>query len=168
MKKSNKLIWQIFPSFLLITLLSVLAVSWYALSSMRHFFLDQTAVDLKVRAILLEKQVVGYLLPLDPPAIDAVCKAMGRESATRYTVIMPSGQVVGDSRETPNLMDNHASRPEIAMALRGEDGTSIRYSNTLLQFMMYVARPIKKNSEILAVIRASIPTTLPPKGACAK
>ncbi|NNL77834.1 MAG: HAMP domain-containing protein [Desulfobacterales bacterium] len=160
MKKSKKLIWQIFPSFLLITLLSLLAVSWYASSSMRHFFLEQTAVDLNVRAILSEKQVIAHLLPLDPPSVDSVCKTMGRQSATRYTVIMPSGKVVGDSREMPHLMDNHASRPEIAQALAGESGKSIRYSNTLLQSMMYVARPINKNGNILAVIRASIPTTI--------
>jgi two-component system phosphate regulon sensor histidine kinase PhoR len=72
---------------------------------------------------------------------------------------MPSGEVIGDSRETPHLMDNHANRPEIARALTGETGSSIRYSNTLMQSMMYVARPIKKNGNILAVIRASIPTT---------
>lgn len=160
MKNRKKLIWQIFPSFLLITLLSLLAVSWYASRSMRHFFLDQTAVDLNVRALLLENQIIAHLLPLDPTAVDAVCKAMGRQSATRYTVIMPSGLVVGDSRETPNLMDNHASRPEIARALAGETGRSMRYSKTLLQSMMYVARPITKNGNILAVIRASIPTTL--------
>jgi len=159
MKKRKKFIWQIFPSFLLITLLALLAVSWYASSSMRHFFQDQTAVDLNVRALLLENQVSAHLLPLDPPAVDAVCKAIGRLSATRYTVIMPSGEVVGDSRETPRLMDNHASRPEIVRALAGETGRSMRYSKTLLQSMMYVARPIKKNGNILAVIRAAIPTT---------
>jgi len=159
MKKRKRLIWQIFPSFLLITLLSLLAVSWYASSSMRHFFLDQTAVDLNIRAVLLEKQVIAHLLPLDPPAVDSVCKTMGKQSATRYTVILTSGEVVGDSLETAHLMDNHANRPEIARALAGETGKSIRYSNTLLQSMMYVARPIKKNGNILAVIRSSIPTT---------
>ena len=159
MKKKTRLIWQIFPSFLLITLLSLLAVSWYASSSMRHFFLDQTALDLNVRAVLLEKQVIAHLLPLHPPSVDEVCKTMGKRSATRYTVILPSGKVVGDSRETPHLMDNHASRPEIAQALVGEIGKSIRYSNTLLQSMMYVARPVERNGNILAVIRASLPTT---------
>jgi two-component system phosphate regulon sensor histidine kinase PhoR len=121
--------------------------------------LDQTAVDLNVRAILLEKQVIAHLLPLDPPSVDSVCKEIGRQSATRYTVIMPSGEVVGDSRETPHLMDNHANRPEVSQALAGKTGKSTRYSNTLLQSMMYVARPINKNGNVLAVIRASIPTT---------
>lgn len=159
MKKKKRLIWQIFPSFLLITLLALLAVSWYASNSMRHFFLDQTAVDLSIRAVLLEKQVSAHLAPSDPPAVDSICKSMGRKSATRYTVILPSGKVIGDSRETPQLMDNHANRPEINRALAGETGQAIRYSNTLLQSMMYVARPIKENDKILAVIRAAIPTT---------
>jgi two-component system phosphate regulon sensor histidine kinase PhoR len=159
MKKKSRLIWQIFPSFLLITILSLVAVSWYASSSMRKYFLDHTALDLNVRAVLLEKQIINDLLPLNSLSVDAVCKAMGRLSETRFTVIMRSGEVVGDSRETPKLMDNHADRPEIAQALRGKIGRSTRYSNTLLQSMMYVARPIEKNGNILAVIRASIPTT---------
>jgi two-component system phosphate regulon sensor histidine kinase PhoR len=86
MKRNKRLIWQIFPSFLLITVLSLLAVSWYASSSMHHFFLDQTAVDLNVRAILLEKQVIAHLLPPGPPSVDAVCKARGKLSATGQTV----------------------------------------------------------------------------------
>jgi len=159
MKKKRRLIWQIFPSFLLITLFSLLAVSWYASDSMRHFFLDQTALDLSVRAVLLEKQVSAHLSPIDAPEVDSICKSMGKQSATRFTVILPSGKVVGDSRETPHLMDNHARRPEIVRALAGDIGQAIRYSSTLLQSMMYVARPIKENDNILAVIRAAIPTT---------
>ena len=85
MNKRKKLIWQLFPSYLLITLLSLLAVSWYASDSLRHFFLDQTAADLKIRARLLEKQIIAYLLPLDPAAVDAVCKEIGNRSATRIT-----------------------------------------------------------------------------------
>ena len=65
MSKRKKLIWQLYPSYLLITLLSVLAVSWYASSALRHFFLEQTATDLETRAFLVEKQIVSHLEPLD-------------------------------------------------------------------------------------------------------
>ena len=130
MNKRKKLIWQLFPSFLLITLLSLLAVSWYASSSLHHFFLDQTAADLRIRALLVEKQIVAHLAPLDAAEVDAICKEFGKQSATRITVILPSGQVIGDSRETPHLMDNHADRPEIGMALKGNHGQSTRFSNT--------------------------------------
>ena len=57
MNKRKKLIWQIFPSFLLITLLSLFAVSWYASQSLRQFYLDHTATDLYARTQLLEKRV---------------------------------------------------------------------------------------------------------------
>jgi two-component system phosphate regulon sensor histidine kinase PhoR len=159
MNKRKKLIWQLFPSFLLITLLSLLAVSWYASSSLHHFFLDQTAADLKIRALLVEKQIVAHLAPLDAVAVDAICKEIGKQSATRITVILPSGQVIGDSRETPRQMDNHGDRPEIAVALKGNPGQSIRYSNTLRQQMMYVALPLQRNQGVLGVVRASVPIT---------
>jgi two-component system phosphate regulon sensor histidine kinase PhoR len=159
MDRKKRLIWQLFPSYLLITVLSVLAVSWYASSSLRHFFIDQTAADLRIRAVLVEKQITAYLTPLDAAAVDAVCKEIGKNSATRMTVILPDGQVVGDSRETPRKMDNHAERPEIATALKGRTGMSRRYSKTLKQKMMYVAIPLQQGNTTYGVIRASLPTT---------
>ena len=159
MNKRKKLIWQLFPSFLLITLLSLLAVSWYASNSLHHFFIDQTAANLKIRARLVEKQIVTHLAPLNAAEVDAICKDIGRQSATRITAILPSGQVIGDSRETPHLMDNHADRPEIAMALKGNPGQSTRFSNTLRQQMMYVAVPLQRNQSTLGVIRTSVPIT---------
>jgi two-component system phosphate regulon sensor histidine kinase PhoR len=159
MKKRKRLLWQLFPSYLLITLVSLLAVSWYASDAMRHFFLDQTATDLKARAALLDKEIKGLLSPLRNEAIDAICKEAGRLSATRITVILPDGTVIGDSRETPRLMDNHASRPEIIKALAGKTGRSLRFSNTLMQDMLYVAVPLREGRGIVAVLRTSLPAT---------
>ena len=159
MNGRKKLIWQLFPSFLLITLLSLLAVSWYASNSLHHFFLDQTAADLKIRALLVEKQIVAHLAPLNAAEVDAICKEYGKQSTTRITVILPSGRVIGDSRETPHLMDNHADRPEIAMALKGNPGQSTRFSNTLRQQMIYVAVPLQRNQSTIGVIRTSVPIT---------
>jgi two-component system phosphate regulon sensor histidine kinase PhoR len=159
MKKRKRLLWQLFPSYLLITLIALLAVSWYASGAMRQFFLDQTATDLKARAALLDKQIKRLLSPLNSDAIDAICKEAGRLSATRITVILPDGTVIGDSRETPRLMDNHANRPEIITALNDQTGRSLRFSNTLRQDMLYVAVPIKEDQGIVALLRTSLPAT---------
>jgi two-component system phosphate regulon sensor histidine kinase PhoR len=159
MKKRKRLLWRLFPSYLLITLISLLAVSWYASEAMRQFFLEQTSTDLKSRAALLEKQISGLLTPLNAAAIDSICKESGRLSATLITIILPDGKVIGDSRETPRLMDNHASRPEIVTALAGRTGESLRFSNTLMQRMLYVAVPIKREQRVVAVLRTSLPAT---------
>ncbi len=159
MKKKKRLLWQLYPSYLLITLISLLAVALFASSTFREFFLERTAADLKSRAYLLEKQVGNYIVPLDGMSVDSICKSAGRQSSTRITVILFSGKVVGDSEEVPENMDNHANRFEVSEALQGVVGTSIRYSKTLKQDMMYVAIPLKRNNKITGVLRTAIPVT---------
>ncbi len=159
MKKKKRLLWQLYPSYLLITLISLLAVSLFASSAFKQFFLERTATDLKSRAHLLKKQIEYFISPLDEMSVDSICKAVGEQSFTRITVILPSGKVVGDSEEAPESMDNHADRFEVAEALLGNVGTSTRYSSTLRQDMMYLAIPLEKNNEVIAVLRTSIPIT---------
>ena len=157
MAKKKRLLWQLFLSYLLIAFVSLLAVTWYASTSMRHFFLEQVEADLEARARLFENQILERLDPLDPEGIDRLCKNMGRSAATRVTVILPSGKVVGDSDEDPGKMDNHMDRPEIVKALNRGRGTSTRYSATLEQNMMYVALPLKKDGVPVAFVRTSMP-----------
>jgi len=142
MKKKKRLLWQLYPSYLLITLISLVAVTIYATSSLREFYLDRIASDLQARAYLLEKQILQFLGPLDTQIIDALCKELGKPSATRITVILPSGL-----------------RPEVIQAKKGNVGRSIRFSTTLQQRMMYVAIPLMDHKRIVAVIRTSLPVT---------
>ncbi|MDY6953459.1 MAG: PAS domain-containing protein, partial [Thermodesulfobacteriota bacterium] len=157
MPRKKRLLWQLYPPYLLITLVCLLAATWYASRSLRHFYLDQTAADLEARARLVEKQIRQYLDPLDEQAIDLLCKSVGKRAATRITLILPSGKVAGDSEEHPDKMDSHADRPEFTGALNAPSSTSTRYSRTLSMNMMYVGVPLKANGRILAVVRTSIP-----------
>ena len=133
-----------------------MAVSWYAASSLRSFFLDQTQIDLKTSGQLLENQIGPHLAPLDTRTIDSICKKIGRLTATRFTVILASGEVVGDTDQDPQNMDNHRNRPEVLQAMKQDLGSSIRYSRTLRKKMMYVAIPLKKEDRIAAFIRTSL------------
>jgi len=159
MARKKRLLWHLYPSFLLITIISLVAVTWYASRSLRDFFLKQTASDLQARAHLFEKQILKYLNPLDKKGIDPLCKEVGKRASTRFTVILPSGKVVGDSEEDPARMDTHIDRPEFIQALHSSLGVSTRYSRTLEKNMMYVGIPVRRDRRILAVVRASIPVT---------
>jgi two-component system phosphate regulon sensor histidine kinase PhoR len=154
--KKKRFLWQLFLSYVLIAFVSLLAVTWYASSSMRHFFLQQVETDLEARARLFENQLLERLEPLDAEGIDQLCKDMGRSADTRITVILPSGEVVGDSDEDPKNMDNHMDRPEILKAFSVGRGTSTRYSVTLEQSMMYVALPLNKEARTVGVVRTSM------------
>ena len=156
MKRRRMLIWQIYPPYLLITVFSLFAVTWYASNSLVRFYLDQTAKDLEARANLVKKQIVGLLNPLDSNAVDFICKESGQLSSTRITVILSDGKVIGDTRETPRFMDNHADREEVSGALGGYVSRSVRFSDTLQQKMMYVAVPLLEEQQVVAVLRTAI------------
>jgi signal transduction histidine kinase len=156
----RRLLWQIYPAYLLITGLSLLAVGWYASREARQFYLARTAEDLAARAWLVEPGVRARLLAADLGAVDALCKELGRSAATRITVILPGGRVAGDSEESPAAMGSHADRPEVAAVFAGAGGSSTRYSATLHEDMMYVAVPVRHGSlPALAVVRTAIPLT---------
>jgi len=63
----------------------------------------------------------------------------------RITYIRLDGKVMGDSDHDPATMDNHLSREEVRQALKEGTGSSVRYSGTLNEKMMYVA--IKVNED---------------------
>jgi two-component system, OmpR family, phosphate regulon sensor histidine kinase PhoR len=155
--KKRKMIWQIYPAFLIILLLSLIAITWEAHNSFKSFYLSQTAKDLESRAHILNQQILPYLLSESPEKVDLICKEIGSASGTRITVVLPNGKVVGDSEENPALMDIHSTRIEIIEANKGKVGKSIRYSRTLERNMMYVAIPLTREDKIIGVLRVAIP-----------
>lgn len=64
----------------------------------------------------------------------------------RVTFIQKDGTVIGDSESDPSLMDNHADREEMIQADAEGLGSTIRYSSTLGEDMIYVAIPVKQGS----------------------
>ncbi|MDD2904106.1 MAG: ATP-binding protein [Syntrophales bacterium] len=154
-----KLLWHLFPYFLLVTLVTLVAVTWYSAHSWRAFFLGQTARDLETRARLVETRISGRAALENEVWVDKLCKDLGKITSTRLTVILPSGKVLGDTDEAPAKMDNHGDRPEIQEALAGKEGVSTRFSFTLGHNRMYVAVPVKSQGKIIGVVRASLPMT---------
>ncbi len=156
MAKKKRLLWHVFFSYLLVILVSLVAVTWLASNSMRHFFLQKTQDDLQTRALLFENYILEHVEPLDEQSIDRLCKKIGPAAFTRLTVILPSGRVIGDSEEDPQKMDNHIDRPEILDAMEKDVGVASRYSPTVGKQLMYVAVPLKRNTRTEAFVRAAI------------
>ncbi len=150
-----RLFWQIYPAFLGIILLTLLVVTLIFSDALRDFFLTQTAADLKSRAILVRSR----LTDLQGEELNRMARNLGLQTETRYTLVAKDGRVLGDTREDPSRMDNHADRPEVAAALKGQVGTAVRFSGTLQKEMMYVAIPIETSGTPSGAVRAAVPTT---------
>ncbi|MDY6792777.1 MAG: ATP-binding protein [Thermodesulfobacteriota bacterium] len=159
MKKTIRLIWLLFPTYLMITLVALGVVSWYASSFLSDYFLERTIEGLKTQGRIIKEMVEPHLKPLYPKEIDRLCKQIGNSARIRVTVILPNGRVIGDSDENPAVMDSHADRPEFLKALSQPAGSALRYSRTLDKRMMYVALPIISSHRLEAILRTSIPLT---------
>lgn len=173
MDKKKKLIRQIFPPFLIITVLSLSSITSYSTSYFKKFFLKNSEKELTIRTKLLQINFGDILsddiIPCDIKPnnsiegdqdqlhyIDKHCKDIGEKTGTRVTVILPSGVVVGDSFGDIKMMENHMKRPEIMDALKRKKGISIRYSSTLDKNMMYIALPVMHDKAVIAVVRTSV------------
>ena len=156
MAKKKSLLWHLFFSYLLITLLPLVAVTWYSTASLKKYLLKEVEAELEERALLFSPMLLQHLSPLDERAIDSLCKTVGQAASTRVTIVLPWGKVIGDSDNDPARMDNHLDRPEVAAALEGPRGVSARYSPTLGKEMMYLALPLKKDLRTQGIIRTAI------------
>ena len=140
--RKRRLFWQLYPATLLIAVLALAAVALDTSSSVRRFYLARTAEDLEVEGPpgrRPDRRAPGgqAIRPRSTPS----AKELGQRSATRLTVILPDGKVVGDSLESPPQMDNHGTRPEVVDALDDGKGVSLRDSQTLHRETVLCGRP---------------------------
>jgi len=155
----RKLIWQLFPSFVIVIVLAVTATTLFMTLSMKKFYFAEISGELRARTQLIKDRFVDRAFLANGPAVDSLCKYLGKESLTRITVVLPSGEVIGDTDEDPVKMENHRNRPEIQQALAGEIGSARRYSHTRHEMMLYSATPIIDDNQALGVIRVALPVT---------
>jgi two-component system phosphate regulon sensor histidine kinase PhoR len=160
-----RLFWRIYATYLVVVVLCIAAVGFYAVRSVRDFHLDHTERELQARAALVREQVIPAVAADTPQQLELLVQRLGQASGTRITVIAADrpgaarGQVLADSDAKPTEMENHASRPEFLTALLGRPGRAIRYSETLRQDMMYVAVPVTEEGRLTTIIRTAVPIT---------
>ncbi|MBM4288689.1 MAG: HAMP domain-containing protein [Deltaproteobacteria bacterium] len=157
--RRKKLLWQLFPPFLFITFVSLLAATLYVTKFWRQLYLDQVTHNLIRHTRLVEPQVQPLLLDKNSARLDEVIKFLGQQTTMRFTVILPNGVVVADSDFNIAGMENHGDRPEVKEALTGQIGISTRRSYTLDERMIYVALPVQQQERIIGVVRTSLPVT---------
>ena len=156
----KKRLWRrLFFAYLWTPVVVLLLICWYGADVVGRLYENHLNADLEARARLCAKPIDELFVQGRTAAIDGLCKELGRSSDTRITVVLPSGEVVGDSAESPRDMDNHGGRPEIQEALGGHVGHSRRFSSTEQEDRLYAAVPVMRGARIAAVVRTSLPVT---------
>ena len=146
----SRLLFKLYAGFVGIILL-VAIITWQLLEQQLTSDIQQ-----QIRNELAEKSQLVAELVLDTldqgsgaleqagQLLQRRFKRLRAQVPTRLTLVLPDGRVLADSDEDPRLMDNHLGRAELPASRRNADGVSVvsRYSNTLGQEMMYLARSL--------------------------
>jgi two-component system phosphate regulon sensor histidine kinase PhoR len=143
-----------------LTALAALAVvALIAPSAIRDQEIDVVGVRLSGDAALVGDAVAEPLAAADAAAVDAIVRRLAAEAGVRITVIDANGVVLGESERDATTLENHASRPEVATALAGGTGRSLRFSSTIQRDLEYVAVPVRRGGRIVGVARTAVPIT---------
>lgn len=149
-------------TFAVIIAVSALAMMMMASSSalsMRKLYYDATLSSLLQTATALANDTSHTFESRTGASLAELgdfCRRVTAGTRLRVTVVAPDGTVLGDSGTPAETMDNHADRPEIASALRGETATSMRNSPTLGVVMAYAAAPIRMDGAVTGVVRVAM------------
>ena len=149
------LLRRLFFAFLIVTVLCFAAFGWYVLRSLDGFFLDQLTEELETEASLISHRLREPVGRRDMEEVDRICREMGRLSRWRVSVVLPSGDLLGDSLRDPERMGNWSSHPEVRSAMRGRTGTARRTSPITGRERLYLAKPL--NGGDIGMVRIGVP-----------
>ena len=152
----NSIFVKIFGGYLLIVIV-ILAITFpLSFRAIRHHHIDTLTDNLKNLCITLKLKISPLLEKNRIEELNTLIIELGKQTDTRITIISPDGVVFADSEKDPTLMESHKSRIEIIQAIKYGFGTSLRYSASVKEEMLYVAVPIEKDGKVYGVIRASL------------
>ena len=163
--KKKGLFWFLLPSYWIITIASIAIISIYVFNSMSNLYYKQVEEDILTRAKLLSESlrnstIIKEYRIINNENVDKLCVELGGASKTRFTVVLPDGQAVGDTDATPSLMKPHNDRIEVIHALEGRIGKDRRRSSTTNREYQYVAIPLfDDNNQVICAVRAAIEVT---------
>jgi diguanylate cyclase (GGDEF)-like protein len=146
--------------FTFIILIAAGALCTFLIITHHEQSLEEAAYNLNKQADLVADLAAPAILEggSDP---DILAKKLGVQIDALVTIIAPDGTVLGDSVQSPAIMENFTARPEVREALEKGLGKSIRYSirySTVEKSKnMYVAVSIHGKEGILGIARVSLP-----------
>lgn len=134
---------KIFRSFLLTALLTLAVSMLFVFGILYQYFEEQLMSGLKSKAVYIshavESEGADYL------------ESIG-DIGERVTLIAPDGTVIADTEANAAEMENHLERGEVKQALANGSGTSVRYSDTLTEKIIYYAVKIPDGN----ILRVSV------------
>lgn len=148
---------KLFLSFVIIILFLSFIIGFYSINICQSYYTNDYKEHLikesSLLSSLLQKEYENFEGKF---FFEPFTNEFAKELQMRITIIDKNGVVWSDSQVNEFGLENHSQRGEVIAAMNGRIGVESRYSQTLQTDYLYVARPVKVQSEIF-ILRVSVP-----------
>lgn len=148
---------KLFLSFVIIILFLSFIIGFYSINICQSYYTNDYKEHLikesSLLSSLLQKEYENFE---GKEKFEPFTNEFAKELQMRITIIDKNGVVWSDSQVNEFGLENHSQRREVIAAMNGGIGVESRYSQTLKTDYLYVARPVKIQSEIF-ILRVSVP-----------
>jgi len=141
---------------LLVIVLLASMILLLSIQTIKESYLNNFRQNLEDINITVQPTILSLLEREDSAYLQEYVVNLGSRLNARITIIDLNGKVIADTQVEPSYLDNHAGRPEVASAIKGQKKSSIRYSISVNSDMLYVAMPLIADDEIIGVCRVSV------------
>lgn len=159
MKRS--LLAQVYPTYIIVVIACIAALSLVATTVVRSFVYDFAKEELSdLISVTANQFYPDESQGASGPDADEQIKKLFAGRDFRVTILAIDGKVIADSKADTEKLENHATRPEVIMALSRGEGDALRRSESIGTELLYLAKPVLRSGAAVAVIRASMPLPL--------
>lgn len=158
MKVRTQFFWKLYLVYAGLIVITALTVGLLIQLRVARDSLQRIEHSLDQQCLMLEALAGPALLSgTVSPEMATRLRQLGVSTGTRFTVIRADGTVLDDSVMEAAKMENHANRPELLAAAQNGNGVARRYSRSVNEKMMYYARAVNNNGQLLGFVRTALP-----------
>jgi len=111
----------------------------------KNFYIEQTKASL-----IQDIEIITFEIDKSTN-LDKLAKQIKNKLNTRLTIIDASGEIIAESHKDKKSMDNHKYRPEIIQSREEDYGYRIRYSKTIKENLLYIAKQYTYNNHTIYI-----------------
>lgn len=142
-----------FYRFWPLLLLLLFSSGWYLIDK----FYDQQVINQQERYLANKGELFLEIANQKIETLESFIQLKSLEDNERLTVLDEKGNILFDSFD-PNLSGQRSDRPEVQAILKNNTiGRALRMSPTLNKKLLYIALPIKKEQQMIGILRLAEP-----------
>lgn len=115
-----------------------------------YYWLKDFYITQAKEALIQNIEIITYEMD-NQTNLDILAKKLKDRLHTRITVVDAEGEILAESHENKSTMENHKYRPEIMQSHTQAYGYKIRYSHTIHENMLYIAKKYTYNGNIVYI-----------------